>query len=221
VEFDAGLRRRAPWERSDGGPARAVGVLLCALIALCPARAAAEGKALEVGDAVPDLSAVDIDGDPVRTASYRDWVVVLSFADRDSSEAMKAWMGGAQVRATKSHPTLRVAYLSFADLSAVPGFLRGMVRPLLRRSFERSNEDLAKSYRDAGIEPEPSKVTFRFVPDWDGSHLETFGIEDAGSYRVWIAVGGRVVAALDGATPDVAERYVEAFDRIARPEGGP
>jgi hypothetical protein len=93
-----------------------------------------------------------------------------------------------------------------------------MVRPLLRRSFESSNQDLAKSYREVGIEPDPSKVVFRFVPDWDGSHLETFGIEDASSYRVWIAVEGRVVAALDGATPDVADRYVEAFDRIASPE---
>jgi len=191
--------------------------MLCVLLALGSAASADEEKPLGVGDAVPDVSTVDIGGAPMRTASYRDWVQVLSFADRDSSEAMKAWMGDAQVRATKAHPELRVAYVSFADVSAVPGFLRGMVRPVLRRSFESSNEELAKSYREAEIEPDPSKVVFRFVPDWDGSHLGTFGLEDASSYRVWIAVDGRVVAALDGATPNAAARYVETFDRIAAP----
>jgi hypothetical protein len=210
--------RSAPYGSATIRKRRCLTLVVCGLIALGSVASSGEEKPLGVGDAVPDVSTQDIDGAPLRTASYLDWVVVLSFADRESSEAMKAWMGDAQIRATKAHPELRVAYLSFADLSAVPGFLRGMVRPLLRRSFESSNDELAKSYREVGIEPDPSKVVFRFVPDWDGSHLETFGIENASAYRVWIAAGGRVVAALDGATPDVSERYVEAFDRIASPE---
>ena len=95
MERNAGWEHEAPW-RSAGRPPWAV-ALLCGVIALGSAASAGELKPLGVGDAVPDVATVDIEGAPLRTASYRDWIVVLSFADRESSEAMKAWMGDAQV----------------------------------------------------------------------------------------------------------------------------
>jgi hypothetical protein len=176
--------------------------------------AAGERTALRVGDAAPNLAFVDIEGVRIDSEVYRSWVQVLTFADRESSEEMKAWMRDAQIRATRAHPELAVAYLSFADVSAVPRFLRRIVRPLLRRTFESSNAELEESYRKMGIEPDPSKLAFRFIPDWDGSYLEAFGLESAATYRCWLVVDGRVVAAFDASTPDIADRYVEAFDRL-------
>lgn len=193
----------------------AAAIALMAVLASSEVAAAGERTTLRVGDAPPDLAFVDIEKELVDSEVYRGWVQVLTFADRESSEEMKGWMRDAQIRVTQAHPKLPVAYLSFADLSAVPRLLRGMVRPLLRRTFENSNEELAESYRKVGIEPDPARVAFRFIPDWDGSYLEAFGLENAATYHCWVAVDGRVVAAFDASTPDIADRYVEAFDRLA------
>lgn len=176
--------------------------------------AAGERSPLQVGDPLPQLDLLDIDGERIGSEVYRDRVQVITFADRESSEALKLWMGDAQVRVMRAHPQLPVLYLSFADLSAVPRFMRGMVRPLLRRSFENSNEELAASYRKAGIEPDPARVSFRFVPDWDGSYLGVFGLESAATYHGWIVAGGRVVLAFDASTPNIVDRYVESFDHL-------
>jgi len=178
------------------------------------AAGAGETTPLRVGDAAPELSLLDIEGERMTSEQYRDWVQVITFADRESSEAMKSWMSDSQIRVTRAHPEVPVAYLSFADLSAVPRFLRGVIRPVLRKSFENSNEQLAESYRKVGIDPDPSKVVFRFLPDWDGTYLEVFGIEDASSYRCWLAVDGKVVAAFDASTPDIGQAYVDAFDAL-------
>ena len=193
----------------------ALAIVWIAVIASSGVAAAGERTALGVGDAPPKLDFVDINGDRIGSEVYRGWVQVLTFADRKSSEEMKGWMRDAQIRATQAHPELPVAYLGFADVSAVPRLMRWMVRPLLRRSSEKSNEDLAESYRKVGIEPDAAKVAFRFIPDWDGSYLEAFGLENAATYRCWVAVDGRVVAAFDASTPDVADRYVDVFDRLA------
>ena len=58
-----------------------------------------------------------------------------------------------------------------------------------------------------------------FAPDWDGAHLEKFGLEDAKAYHCWIVVDGRIVEALDASTPDLEGRYVAAFDAIAADSG--
>jgi hypothetical protein len=189
--------------------------LVAAVFASSGTVAAGERTVLGVGDAAPKLDTVDIEGERVTSESYRGWVQVLTFADRKSSEEIKSWMGDAQINATKAHPELPVTYLTFADLSAVPRMLRGMVRPLLRKTSENSNEELAESYRKVGIEPDADKMAFRFIPDWDGSHLEAFGLENAVESRCWIAADGRVVAAFDASTPDIAKRYAEVFDRLA------
>ena len=193
----------------------AAAIALMAVLASSEVAAAGERTALRAGDAPPNLAFVDIEKELVGSEVYRGWVQVLTFADRESSEEMKGWMRDAQIRVTQAHPELPVAYLSFADLSAVPRLLRGMVRPLLRSTFENSSEELAESYRKVGIEPDPAKVAFRFIPDWDGSYLEAFGLENAARYHCWVAVDGRVVAAFDASTPDIADRYVEVFDQLA------
>jgi len=189
---------------------------VAAVVALAGSSASAEGRTpLAKGDAAPELSFVDITGESRDTAAYRNWVQVLSFADRQSSEELKKWMRQAQLDATRAHPELRVVYVTFADVSAIPRLLRRVVRPLLAKTFENSNEDLEKSYREIGVEPTPDKVEMIFAPDWDGAHLETFGLEDAKTYHLWIVADGRVLEALDATTPDLAQRYGAAFDKIA------
>ena len=193
------------------------GFALVSMILTLASAAASAGERvpLQQGDAAPTVAFVDITGETTGTDAYRDWVQVLSFADREASEALKAWMRPAQLAATRAHPELRVVYITFADLTAVPRFLRGMVRPVLEKMFENSNEDLAAAYREAGVEPDPDKVALIFAPDWDGAHLATFGLGDAKTYYAWIVSDGRVVEALDASTPDLAGRYAAAFDAIA------
>ena len=185
-----------------------------AVLAWVGIAAAGERSLLRMGDLVPQLDLLDIQGERIGSEAYRDRVQVITFADRESAESLKRWMGDAQVRATRAHPDVPVVYMSFADLKAVPRFMRGMVAPMLRRSFENSNEELAVSYRKVGIEPDPARVAFRFIPDWDGAYLEAFGLESAASYHGWIVAGGRVVMAFDASTPNVVDRYVESFDRL-------
>lgn len=192
----------------------AVAMASLTVLAWVGVASAGERTLLQVGDSLPRLDLLDIQGERIGGEIYRNWVQVVTFADRESAETLKTWMGDAQVRATRAHPDLPVVYLSFADLAAVPRLMRGVVRPLLRRSFESSNEELAASYRKAGIEPDPKKVAFRFIPDWDGAYLEAFGLESAAAYHGWIVAGGRVVLAFDASTPNLAERYVETFDRL-------
>jgi hypothetical protein len=189
-------------------------ILSLALLAFAGIAAAGERSPLQVGDPLPPVVLLDIQGERIGPEVYRDRVQVITFADRESAESLKGWMGDAQVRATRAHPDLPVVYMSLADLTAVPRFMRGMVAPLLRRSFETSNEELAASYRKVGIEPDPARVAFRFIPDWDGAYLEAFGLESAASYRGWIVAGGRVVLAFDASTPNLVDRYVESFDRL-------
>lgn len=180
---------------------------------------AGERKPLQKGDTAPAVSFVDITGEATGTDAYRDWVQVLTFADRESSEELKLWLRPAQLAATGAHPELRVAYITFADVSAIPRLLRRIVRPILAKTFENSNEDLEEAYREIGVEPDPEKVDMIFAPDWDGAHLEKFGLEDAKAYHCWIVVDGRVVEALDASTPDLEGRYVAAFDAIAADSG--
>ena len=194
-------------------------LIVCGLTLACSAAFAGERTPLQKGDAAPEISFVDITGEATETGAYRSWVQVLTFADRESSEVLKEWMRPAQIAATRAHPELRVVYMTFADLTSIPRLLRGMVRPVLEKTFENSNEDLAAAYREIGVEPDPAMVEFIFAPDWDGAHLETFGLEDAKSYHCWIVADGRVVAVLDASTPDREGHYAAAFDAIAAQSG--
>jgi hypothetical protein len=190
-------------------------LVMLGLTLACHAAFADERTPLQKGDPAPEISFVDITGKASETGAYRSWVQVLSFADRESSEVMKEWMRPAQIAATSAHPELSVVYMTFADLASIPRLFRRVVRPMLEKTFENSNEDLAEAYREIGIEPDPDKVEFIFAPDWDGAHLETFGLEDAKSYHCWIVSNGRVVEVLDASTPDHEARYKAAFDAIA------
>ena len=194
---------------------QAFALILTILVYANAAAFAGERNPLKKGDPAPTVSFVDITGEATGTDAYRDWVQVLTFADRESSEELKVWMRPAQLAATRAHPELRVAYITFADVSAIPRLLRRIVRPVLAKTFENSNEDLEQAYREIGVEPDPDKVDMIFAPDWDGAHLEKFGLEDAKAYHCWIVVDGRIVEALDASTPDLGSRYVAAFDAIA------
>jgi len=191
------------------------------VLATCGTAQADDPTPLRVGDPVPRFSFIDIEEEETSVGAYDGSVLVLSFGDRESSEEMKEWMGDAQLTVMKAHPEIPVAYLAFADVSSVPSWLQGMVRPLLASSNESASEDLAETQRKAGIQPDPTRATFRFTPDWDGSHLETFGLEDATRYHCWIVVDGKVVAAMNPSTPDPAKLYVETFEAIAKTRAKP
>ena len=190
-------------------------------LALGNAALAGDPTPMGVGDPVPRLAFVDIEEEEWSIGAYDGSVLVISFGDRDSSEEMKEWMGAAQLTVLKTHPEIATAYLAFADVSSVPSWLRGMIRPLLASSNESAVEDLAEAQRDAGIEPDPTKTAFRFTPDWDGAHLETFRLEDATSYHCWIAVDGKIVAVMDPSTPDPVKIFRETFEAIARARAKP
>lgn len=204
--------------RTRAAPRLAVAAVsaAAALSAWWLAAATAAGAApLEEGAPVPELTFVDIADTPGSTKPRPGWVQVITFGDRDSSEEMKAWMRAAQIETSRKHPELRIAYLGFADLTAVPGLFSGLASGFVRSSYEESNEEMKVAYADAGVSLGPTSVVFQLVPDWDGDYLEAFGLENAESYHVWIAADGRVVASIDRSTPAPAEVYARAFERIA------
>jgi len=175
-----------------------------------------------VADPAPSLSFQDIRGEKAATDDYKDWTIVYTFADRKSNDPLMDWMIPAGAEVQRKHPDMRIAYLNFADVKSIPRFVHPMVRPILRRIDERSDQQAHGALKAAGVRDSRDRFAFHLTPDWDGRYLETFGIADARTYRVWIVVNGRVFAAMDQSQPNVVDRFKQAFDRIAgqkvRPE---
>lgn len=192
---------------------------LCACL-FPPALADEPISRLGVGDPAPRLSFVDIEGRTGQTQDYFDRIVVYSFADRKSSERLTAWMRRAGVEVLKAHPELRMAYVNFADVQAVPRAFRAVVAPILRHIDRSSQKDLAEAYEAEQIKLDPNRIAFHMIPDWDGAFLTRFGLEHAKEYHCWIAAGGRIVAAFDESTPDIHNRYVRAIEGVRKAQKG-
>jgi len=186
-------------------------LLVSVAAAVC---AGAGAHALEVGQEAPRLQFEDIQGRKAATGDYPGWTVVYTFADRGSNASLTEWIYEAGKEIARRDPGRKIAYINFADVHAVPKFVRVVVNPMLRRIDDKTRRETEASYRQGGMENISGRFAFHLVPDWDGTYLEAFGIPDAADYRIWIVDRGRVVAALDEAQKDVENRFLDAFDRL-------
>ena len=169
---------------------------------------------LAVGDRVPDLHFQDLDGrEGSNVDSDRD-VIVYCFADRKSNKALSEWLGRAQVEVFKSRPGLKAAFVSFADTAMVPAGVRKMVTPVLRAIDGRVGRQREKFYRRQGVDIASLDVVFSAVPDWTGEYHRLFGLENAEVFQIFITAANTVVAVLDGTTPEVEKKFVDAFQKI-------
>lgn len=170
--------------------------------------------ALDVGDPVPQIIFRDIDKVEASTATYEGRVRIFSFADKESSDRLMAWINDAGIIVAQKHPDRAVAFINFADVTTVPRMFRGIVEPILRRINQNSQQKLEKTYAEKKIALDPAKTSFHLTPDWDGAYLAIFGIADAKQYKCWIEYDGNVVATLHEGMPNIVDAYVDVFDRL-------
>lgn len=170
---------------------------------------------LTVGDSVPVVEFKDIDGEEGKSADYQDWVVVYSFADRKSNKPMMEWMEDAQINVVRDHPELKLAFLSIADVAAVPSAFRYIVRPILRQINSSATKKLWDLYEERGIDLDAVKVEFRMIPDWTGDHLKKFGIKNAKEYQVFITHRGKILSFFEPETPDKKADFYRTFRDLA------
>lgn len=173
---------------------------------------------LAAGDSVPEMSFTDICGKSLTNADYRDWVIVYSFADRKSNKELQERIAPAGVEAARKYPEAKMVYISIADVAGVPGVFRPIVNPILKAINDKHTKTMEEFYRERGVELDPDKSGFSMVPDWEGIHLKTFGLENAKKYHCFVTFKSKVVAVFDSAHPPVTDEYVRVFDEIMSPQ---
>ena len=200
---------------------------LCAIPAPVGAESGEEGQKpvprLAAGDKVPVLHYRDLDGQEGSNEDTDRDVIVYCFADRKSNKVLSEWLGKAQVEVFTSHPALKIAFVSFADTAMVPERMRKVITPVLRAIDGRVSKQREKFYTRQGVDLASLDVTFSAVPDWTGEYLASFGLDDAKVFQIFITAANTVVAVLDGNTPDVERKFVDAFaedvlSRCGRPQ---
>ena len=169
---------------------------------------------LDVGASVPDLVFEDIDGVEASSARYDGRIQVITFADRESSEKLMAWMLEAGPEVLARHPSIQIAYLGFADLQSVPSLFAHFVTPALRSINTRSEEAMLQAYRSRGVELNPQAISYHLTADWDGAYLDQFGLGNAESFHCFVVKDGTIVAHFDDQVQDVAKRYIGLIDRL-------
>lgn len=170
---------------------------------------------LAAGSPAPTLAWEDIDGVTGSSEQYNDWIVVYTFADRESSDPLMAWQDPANLAVVRRHPELRIAHVNFADVSAVPGIFKGVAEPVIRGINNRAMKRLREVYKEAGLTFDASKARFHLIADWKGKYLKAFGLDDATIYHLWIAVDGKMVAYWNAKSPAVEKEFVTWFDGYA------
>lgn len=189
---------------------------LIALLALGPADAADSTlRPLVIGAPAPVFAFTDIQRRAGTVDSYRDWIVVYTVADRESSDPLMEWMGPAGVELVRLFPAMRIARINLADLTGVPGMMSGVVTPILRRIDSKASKQLLESYRANNITYNPATDVFHLIPDWEGDLMAQLGVDGAEQWRVWIAHRGVIVEYLDATVPNYAGRYRVAISRLA------
>ncbi len=188
---------------------------LILLLALMSIERASFAQPLDQGDKAPHFRFKDIRGFEGNTETYREWVIVYTFADRASNKDLTAWIEDAGLEVAQRHPGLKIAYVNFADVSAVPGFLHYVVEPILRRLYERTVRRSREFYESKGIPYDQDRFAFHLIPDWDGMYLKAFGIKDASRYHCWIVAKDRVAASLSQGQPHIEKSYLDIFDTLA------
>ncbi len=172
---------------------------------------------LVAGDPAPSLSFVDIEGRPGATSQFDDWVIVYSFAGRESSDRVMNWQRDVGLTIAKRYPDLKVAYINFADLTIVPNLFRKVVTPLLKHMNQGAMEELLESYDEQGIQLNRARTDFYLVPDWSGEYLRVFRIPDTDKFHVWLAAGGKIRGYFVEGEEGLSEHYLDVFSRLVSP----
>lgn len=175
---------------------------------------------LAVGSPVPALEWEDINGKTGNNAELAGWVVVYSFADRDSSDALMDWQDAANLEIRRRYRDVRIANVSFADTTEVPRMFRGVAEPIIRAINSRAMRRMKEGYKDAGIKLDEETWRFFLIPDWNGKYLKAFGLKNAEKFHLFIAVDGKIAAHFDADTPDIAAKFVAWFDGYASSDTG-
>jgi hypothetical protein len=172
---------------------------------------------LAPNDQVPQIEFKDIEGVKGSSADFSDWIIVYSVADRESSDPLMEWREKVGLAVTRRYPGLKIANLNFADLTAVPSFMRHVVNPILRSINNRATEKMKKLYADKKIPLSDDTARFHLIPDYDGKYLEAMGVKDAEKFRCWLVKDGVVVATFTQGDPDLDAAYLKAFASFAGP----
>lgn len=170
---------------------------------------------LKIGDSVPVMEMEDIDGNEICNKDFSERIIVYSFADRNSNKPLQAAIGPAAKKVVKAYPNLKIAYINFADVVIVPSLLKHVVNPILRYINDSNSEEMKKQYEEEGL-PWNEKITkFILVPEWEGDHMEAFGMEDAKNWVTFIVYKDKVHAVLDSRTKDYAGDFFKTFKKLA------
>jgi hypothetical protein len=198
-----------------------VAFIAIAFPALCDPFPPGATGILQPGDTSPQFAYTDIEGKPGVTGDLDGWVIAYFFADRYSNERLMAWMDNACINIARSHPGIRIAFISFADLKAVPSLFRGIVRPILKAINSRASERMKRNYIKAEIKLDLSKTRFALIPDWSGEYMKMFGLGDAIKYQCFVSRAGRISAymAESPETPGLFEKAIT--DAYQGPVTGP
>ncbi len=188
--------------------------LVCAAIALNAGIATATTNGPTVGQAVPEFEFEDIVGTQAKSQDYGDRIRVYTYADKDSSERLTAWMDEAGKTVLQRYPAARIAHINFADVRAVPRMFRGIVEPILRRINRNAMEDLSESYAERGLELSDDNISFHLIPDWSGAYANLFGLDGGERFIAWIESQGQIHAVLPEGTPEIESEYVRVFNQL-------
>lgn len=173
---------------------------------------ASQTHPLTVGDPVSGFRFEDIQGQQAATQDYPGWTIIYTFADRKSNKILMEWIVGAGETVAKNHPDRKMAYINFADTKSVPRIFRSIAESMLKNIHVKTLHRIRESYRRAGITDSSERLAFHVVPDWNGTFLESFGIQDASTYWIWMVEDGQVLTALSGADPNVKQKFIRSFD---------
>ena len=169
---------------------------------------------LHVGDTVPNIGFIDIEGNRSKLSHYFDRVVVLSVSDRTSSARLRDWMEPANLTLFQLQPDLQMAYLSIADVSSIPALFRGLVGRIIRSISRSSREKLAKVYSDHNVSMEKDQQVFHLIPDWRGGYLNLLGLDDGAEYTLWVIHRGVVIAAFTEDEPALEQSYIDVIIKL-------
>ena len=190
---------------------------LCALLARdVPLSAAQDGGGIaRIGDAVPVMEMRDIDGNKRSNKDFEEYIIVYTFADRNSNKHLQEVIRPAAKRVVEAYPDLKIAYMNFADVVAVPHFLRHVVNPILRYINDSNTKEMREYYESDGLPWNEEITPFILVPEWKGEHLKVFGVKDARDWVAFVTDRYTIHAVLDASTEDFAGVFFETFKELA------
>lgn len=171
---------------------------------------------LGVGDTVPGMDFEDVYGEKFSNKLYWDWIIVYSFADRLSNNELRKIIGPAGIEVVKAHPELKIVYISVADLIVVPTIFREMIIPILKKIYDNTTEQLQEAYKIWRVPLREERSRFFMIPDMAGSHLKTFGLENAKKYHTFVVYKSRIHAVFDTDNPPYVDFYLPVIDKLAK-----